>query len=172
MDLGIRVRVRSRFTLNRKRDEWIRQTWEAFTPGDVAQRPPLDQRSGGAEEDQLAGMNPGGAMLFLLCFSNVGEGKGWWHRTTLLPSSPSLDQGGSRSTFTNYSPSFFSFCGPPMKDDARPRTQDARGTRSPTARKYGGGGAAVESGRWYGRRRERKRETRGKKWIWEITAWW
>jgi hypothetical protein len=171
MDLRIRVRVRSKFTLNRRRDGRIRQAWEAFTPGDVAQRTPPDQGSGGAEEDQLAGMNTGGAMLFLLCFSNVGEGKGWWRRTRILPSSPSLDQGRSKSTFMNCSPSFFSFCGPPMRDDARPRMQDARGTQSPAARKYGGG-VAVESGRWWAPSGEGERETRSKKWIWEITVWW
>jgi hypothetical protein len=42
-------------------------------PGDVVQRPPPDQGSGGIEEDQLTGIDPGGAMLFLFCFSNVGE---------------------------------------------------------------------------------------------------
>jgi hypothetical protein len=41
--------------------------------GDVAQSPPPDQRSGGTEEDQLAGIDPGGVMLFLFCFSKVSE---------------------------------------------------------------------------------------------------
>jgi hypothetical protein len=106
MDLWIRVRVRSRFTLNRRRDGWIRQAWEAFTPGDIAQRPPPDQRSGGAEEDQLARIDPGGAMLFLFCFSKVSDETRWWRRIGLPPSPPSLDQIKSRSTSTNCSPSF------------------------------------------------------------------
>jgi hypothetical protein len=70
----------------------------------------------------------------------------------------SRDQGGSRSSSTNCSPSFFSFCSPPTKDDARPRTRDARGARSLAAREYGGGGAVVERRERCGRRRERERE--------------
>jgi hypothetical protein len=133
MDLGIRIRVRSGFTLNRGGDGWSRQVWDAFALGDVAQRRPPDQRSGGTEEDQLAGMNPGGAMLFLFCFSNVGKETRWWCRTGLPPSPPSLDQIEYRSSSTNCSPSFFSFCSPPTKNDARPRTCDAWGARSPAA---------------------------------------
>jgi hypothetical protein len=145
MDLGIRVRVRFRFTLNRRREEWIRRNWEAFTPRDVAQRSPLDQRSGGAEEEQLTRMDPSGVMSFLFCFSKVGEEERWWCRLRLPPTSPSLDQGESRSKPRTTPPLSSAFAAPLMKQKARPRTRDAWEARSMVARKNGGG-AAVE--RW------------------------
>jgi hypothetical protein len=157
MDLGNRVRVRFRFTLNRRREEWIQRTWEAFTPGDVAQRSPPNQRSGGAEEEQLTGMDPSGAMSFLFCFSKVGEEERWWCRSR-PPPSPSLDQGESRSTPTNGSPSFFCFCGPPTKKDARPRMREAREARAPAARKNSGS-ATVE--RWKAMRGQSRERERG-----------
>jgi hypothetical protein len=172
MDLGIRVRVWSRFTLNREGDGWSWQVWEAFTPGDIAQRPPPDQRSGGAEEEQLAGMNPNGAMLFLFCFSKVNDKERWWRRSRLLPSSPSLDQCRSRSSSTSGPSSFLYSCGPPTTKGARPRTSDARGARSPAAREYGDDGAEVERGERCRRCRERGRERRGKSETEWVTARW
>jgi hypothetical protein len=38
-------------------------------PGDVAQRLPIDQRSGGTEEEQLAGINP----MMQCCSSSASQ---------------------------------------------------------------------------------------------------
>jgi hypothetical protein len=74
----------------------------------------------------------------------------------------SLDQGGSRLTPTNGSPSFLCNCGPPTKKGARPRTRDTQEVRSPATRKNGSG-AAVENGERCRSRREREKERRGEK---------
>jgi hypothetical protein len=162
MDLGIRVRVWSRITFDWEEEGGDGWSWEAFTPGDVAQRPPLDQRSGGAKVKQLAGMDPTVQCCSLLLLRDRQ------HRCEEAQIEASSffserDPSGPRSSWSGSS-SFLLSCDPPMKKGARSCACSPRGACSPVAmrRRWRGGeercGAVAG-----GRERERGAVNR----IWE-----